>query len=177
MPTAFRVARLEELDPITVWEGVLRVPLRERLGIRAFGSNAYTAVEPGQTVVEPHEHAGPGGQEELYVVLAGRAAFTVNGRELDAPAGTLVFVRPACRRSATAREAGTTVLVVGAPPDEAYSAPPWPADAGMWRYRELVEAGDLEGAIVFLEGALDRYPGNQGMLAELARCKRVRRST
>jgi mannose-6-phosphate isomerase-like protein (cupin superfamily) len=34
-------------------------------------------------------------QEELYLVQRGRATFELDGERVDAPAGTLVFVRPA----------------------------------------------------------------------------------
>ena len=48
---------------------------------------------------------------------SGRATFTVNGDEIDAPAGTFVFVRdPAAKRTAIAEEAGTTVVIVGGKP-------------------------------------------------------------
>ena len=64
--------------------------------------------------------------EELYVVVQGHATFTVDGEEVDAPAGTLVFVAdPETRRGAVAKEAGTTVLVVGAKPGEAFTIAPW----------------------------------------------------
>ena len=168
-----RIARLGDAHALTVWDGVLRTPVRELLGVAAFGVNAYTADEPGQRVIEEHDHAGPGGQEELYVVLAGRAAFAIDGSELDAPAGTLLFVHPRARRGATACEAGTTVLVVGAPPGAPYAAPPWPAEAAMWRYRELFAAGEYDRAVAFLEKTLERFPGNPGILAEIEHCRRA----
>jgi hypothetical protein len=46
--------------------------------------------------------------------MSGHAVFTVDGEELDAPAGTLVFVRdPALIRSAIATADGTTILAIG----------------------------------------------------------------
>ena len=33
------------------------------------------------------------GHEEVYVVVAGRATFVLDGEEIDAPAGSLVFLR------------------------------------------------------------------------------------
>ena len=59
---------------------------------------------------------GTDGHEELYVVLRGRAVFRIGRHEVDAGAGTLVFVRdPALVRSAVARDAGTAIIGVGAP--------------------------------------------------------------
>ena len=54
-------------------------------------------------------------QEELYIVLSGHATFTVGGDEVDAPAGTLVYVRdPKAERVAFAKQDGTVVLSLGA---------------------------------------------------------------
>ncbi len=88
--------------------------MRSALGIRAFGTNAYTAAEAGQDVVEPHTEDD---HQELYFVAAGRATFTIDGASHDAPAGTYVFLPdPASHRHAVAEEPGTTVLSFGGPP-------------------------------------------------------------
>lgn len=64
--------------------------------------------------------------EELYYVASGRARFTVDGEEVDAPAGTFVHVRaPGATRGAVAREAGTTSLCVGGEPGAAFAVSPW----------------------------------------------------
>src|SRR4051794_5433142 len=73
-------------------------PVRATLGIRAFGTNAYTASEPGVDVVDPHGEAPAQGEspddphEELYSVARGPPNFTTGGEEIHAPAGTYVFV-------------------------------------------------------------------------------------
>ena len=62
----------------------------EAFGIQAFGINAYTAEKAGDVVVEEHDEkgdGGAGGHEELYVVVSGRARFTLAGESVDAPAG------------------------------------------------------------------------------------------
>src|SRR5437763_630600 len=57
------------------------------------------------------------GHEELYVVTRGYATFVVGGDELEAPAGTVVFVKdPTLTRRAVARVRGTTVVAVGQKP-------------------------------------------------------------
>lgn len=109
-----RLLRLSELDTIDV-AGVHWLPLRRTLGVTGFGVNAYRA-RAGEHVVEAHDETGTGAghHEELYVVVAGRARFTLDGEEHDAPTGTLVFVPEAeTRREAVAVEDGTTVLAVG----------------------------------------------------------------
>src|SRR5256714_13140196 len=96
------------------------IPVREHLGIHAFGINAYTPGEDG-TLINEHDESGSG-QEELYIVLDGRATFEVDGETVDAPAGTFVFVPPESRRKATG---GGTILAFGATPREAYDAIDW----------------------------------------------------
>ena len=114
MSEGYEVAHVDELEelPINNGEFVWR-PVRRRFGITAFGTNAYTA-RAGQRVVE--EHFERDNHQEMYVVLRGRATFTLGDDEIDAPAGTLVFVRPNTRRGAIAAEDGTAVLAVGAKP-------------------------------------------------------------
>jgi hypothetical protein len=93
-------------------------PLRPLLGIRAIGVSAYSAREPGETVIEPHVEATEGrDHEELYVVLSGSARLTVGDDEFDAGPGSLVLVRDtSLRRAAVATAPDTLVLAVGGPP-------------------------------------------------------------
>ena len=93
-------------------------PIRPLLGVRAIGVSAYSAREPGETVVEAHDEASDGrGHEELYIVMTGGARFTLGGDEqVHAGPGTLVLVRPGTHREAVATEPGTLVLAVGGPP-------------------------------------------------------------
>jgi mannose-6-phosphate isomerase-like protein (cupin superfamily) len=107
--------KLDEIERRNAW-----IPVREQLGIRAFGINAYVAGDDG-TIITEHDETNSR-QEELYVVLRGSATFELDGEHVDAPAGTLVFARPAARRKATG---DATVLVIGAAPGEAYQALDW----------------------------------------------------
>src|SRR5215470_6955343 len=83
---AFRAAQLDELDRIPVAGTIFR-PVRRALGVSAFGVNAYTAERAGDELIEPHDEtsAGSARHEELYVVVTGRATFTVDGEQVDAP--------------------------------------------------------------------------------------------
>jgi hypothetical protein len=59
-------------------------------------------------------------------VMSGHAVFTVDGEEVDAPAGTLVFVRdPALIRSAKATADGTAILAVGGRPGVPFEVSRW----------------------------------------------------
>jgi tetratricopeptide (TPR) repeat protein len=161
------VAHLDEVTAHLLPGGARRIAIREHLDVQAFGINAYSGDE-GQTVINEHDEAQALAPEhqELYVVLAGRAAFTVGGEEIDAPRGTLVFVGdPGTRRGAVARADGTTILAVGAPAGEPYSVGRWEPMAGFF---DFYTRGDYEGGIAFLEECLRRDPGYPGALFNLA---------
>jgi len=111
-----KVLRLDEVEGVPVFGTLVWKPVRKTLGVTAFGINAYTAANAGDEVVEDHTEE-PLGHEEIYAVVAGHATFTVDGEEVDAPAGTLVFLDdPIQRRAARAKVAGTTVLAIGGMP-------------------------------------------------------------
>jgi hypothetical protein len=102
-------------------------PVRHALDIEAFGVNAFTAARSGAVVIEDHDESDSR-HEELYVVISGRAEFTVGDDSFDAPAGTLVAVRdPDLRRVARAAQAQTTVLAVGGTVGEPFEPREWEA--------------------------------------------------
>ena len=110
---AYEVAHIDDLDRFPVDdEGLLWRPVRRRLGITAFGTNAYTAEKGNERVVEAHHEQG--GAEELYFVASGRATFTLGDEEIDAPAGTFIYAEPGTKRGAVASEPKTTVVAFGA---------------------------------------------------------------
>lgn len=163
------VARLDDVRTYDLADGRLRRAIREHLDVRAFGINAYAA-EAGREAIEEHDErqALAQGHEELYVVLDGAATFTVGGREIDAPEGTLVFVGdPGTRRGAVAGESGATVLVVGGPAGEAYDVGAWEDMAGFF---DSYLRQDYEGAVAQLEECLRLHPGYPGALFNLACC-------
>jgi tetratricopeptide (TPR) repeat protein len=162
------VAHLDDLERRGPFSGAWHLFIRNRFDIASFGIGAYVADEPGVDVIEEHDETGSlaGGHEELYLVLRGRATFLVDGDEVDAPAGTLVFVGdPATRRKATAQEPGTTVLAIGGVRGEAFAPAPWESIAPFW---EPLSRGDYDGARRALERGLEQYPGNAGIHFNLA---------
>jgi len=80
--------------------------------VGSFGVNAFQAHE-GELLVVPHDELGEGEQqEELYVVVEGRARFTCDGADLELGPGGVVACRAKVTRSAVALESPTTVLMV-----------------------------------------------------------------
>jgi hypothetical protein len=159
MDEPYTVLKLDEVEPILA-AGVRWKPIRRTLGIDAFGINAYTALAAGDHVVEEHTEETLGHQE-AYVVVSGRATFTLDGAEVDAPQGAIVYVRdPSVRRSAVAAEAGTTVLAIGGLPGQhAPSAWEWYFEAE--RYRDPF---DPDAALVLLADGREAFPDHAGML-------------
>jgi tetratricopeptide (TPR) repeat protein len=143
-----------------------RTPLRETLGVAAFGVNAWTK-DAGEQLVGEHNEARSG-HEELYVVVDGRATFTVDGEERDAPAGTAVLVAPASKRGAVAAEDGTTVLVVGRRPDGLYRPRSYETNGKVIR---LFGEGRYEEAGELLRAALGKYEDEETIEYNLACCE------
>ena len=150
----WEIARIDELDAYPVdEEGLTWRPIRRHFDIKAFGVNAYTAEQAGQRVVE--EHREQNGHEELYVVLSGRATFTLEGKEHDAPAGTLVHCVPGTLRGAVAAEPKTTVMGVGAKRGEIFTPSPWEnVFVAFGHFRR----GDVDRARAVMEDNVAKHP-------------------
>lgn len=142
--------------------------VRRHFGIQSFGVNAYLAEEAGVELIGEHDELGEdsGKHEELYFVSAGHATFTVDGDEIDAPTGTFVFVRDlAAKRKAISTEPGTTILIVGGKPGEAFTPSPWERTSeGLVHFANK----DYEQAMEVYKGLLAETPGNAGFLYNLA---------
>ena len=168
MTDRFRVLRLDEVDGYAD-EGRPRWHMiRAMLGIESFGINAWRATQAGQALIGEHDELGQGagGHEELYLVLSGRATFTLDGELVPAPAGSLVYVKdPRTRRSAVADEAATTILAIGGRPGAPFSVSPWERSAEALRFWTTEEWGR---AIAVLEGQLAEDPANANLLYNLA---------
>jgi tetratricopeptide (TPR) repeat protein len=162
----FGAAHIDELDRIAIG-GALYRPIRRRLGVTAFGANAYTAVNAGDELIEPHDEstAGSAHHDELYVVIQGHASFTVDGEQLDAPAGTLVHVPQGVHREATAKAGGTTVLVIGNTPGAAGPISPFEY---WYAATPAYEAGDYARAYEIAAEGLAEHPDNGTLAYNLA---------
>lgn len=146
--TNFRLASIFDDATVPIEDGKMEwIPLRRRLGIHGFGTNAYRAAHAGDRVIE--EHVESPGQEEMYVVVSGAVAFDIEGERVEAPAGTVVFLPlPHARRGGVATEDDTVVLAVGGWPDRAYHSLPWEP---IFLARSAMREGDWKGAAHTLE--------------------------
>lgn len=162
---SYKVVQLEDIEEVSdgrcPWRGV-----RHHLGIQAFGVNSWTAKAAGDRII--NEHSEEDDQEELYVVLRGRATFEVDGEKEDAPEGTLLFAKPGVKRTAFAEEAGTTILVIGGEVGKPYEAFGWE----VWMpLNALYQAGDYAAAADKGREVVEAYPQYAGPLYNLACCE------
>jgi hypothetical protein len=193
----WRALEIDEVEAVP-WRGTELVwrPVRQALGTRIVGMGGYTADRAGQIVIEGHTESEQGmGHEEVYLVLRGRATFTLDGAELDAPAGTFVAVTdPRVHRHAVAAEPGTAVVALGGTPvftpsdsewierarphlrsdperalsilDELRAAKPYGPVAEVAEAFKALARGDDEGAREALGELLDRRPDLRDVLAD-----------
>lgn len=126
----YRAAHIDDLPfevdddyPTTEWK-----PLRRFFGIGSFGTNVATATRAGDVLTHDHTEIDDAGtrHEELFLIVSGHATYRVGGEEIDAPAGTLLYVPdPETVRGVVAKEAGTTMLVVGGEPGVTFTPSDW----------------------------------------------------
>src|SRR3954470_9188036 len=110
-----RPTELRELDsrPNDLVEAAWK-PVRELLGISAFGVNGYVARAAGDRLIEDHSEEGSG-FEELYTLMSGEVTFTLedeNGldRSFRMRAGQFIYVRPDRGRTAVAATDDAAIL-------------------------------------------------------------------
>ena len=155
--TSYAVARLDEIEELTDGREPFR-PVRHHFGISSFGVNAWTARDVGDRIINEHDESEPDADEELYLVVRGRAVFELDGDRVDAPAGTFVFARPGAKRTAFAEEPETTIIALGGTPGKAYEPGGWelwtPLNA-LYQKGEYAEVADRARA---LAEANPQYP-------------------
>jgi tetratricopeptide (TPR) repeat protein len=151
MSDGYQILSLDEVEAAP-HRGSNLIPVRHTLGFRPAGVNAWIADAGGQ-LIPPHEEDS--GNEELYVVVRGRATFTVGDETADAPAGTLVFVPPGAHRTAAAEENDTIVFAVGGTVGEAFNAGGWDSFALADTYRQ---AGRFDEGRAIMEQLIAEKP-------------------
>jgi len=163
----YAVAKLDDIaeqsDGRCPWR-----PLRRQLGITSFGANAWSGQNAGDRIINEHDEDEPGGNEELYLVLEGHAVFELESEQVDAPAGTFVFVPPGVKRTAFAEASGTTILAFGGTPGEKYEPHGWELWAPL---AHLYEAGEYAELADRLREVVAEHPGYADLFYNLACCE------
>ena len=165
MSDRYAVTSLDELVGFEIPGQARWHRIRSTLDVGAFGINAWTATEDGQQIIGQHDESSGEGHEEVYVVLSGRATFTLDGESAEAPAGTVVHVADPTVERAAVGTSGTTILVVGAKRGEAFTPSTWERSSEALRYWQTEE---WDEAIGVLEGHLADTPDHGGTHYNLA---------
>ena len=112
------IRRREDLERNGNW-----LLVRRSLGVDAFGVN-LVEIPPGERIPEHDETARD--QEEVFLVLEGTPSLVVDGREIEAPAGTFARLDPHLSRTVVNRgDEQASVLIVSAPRSSGFEPLDW----------------------------------------------------
>jgi len=165
--SGYAVAQLDEIDEMDDGRCPWR-PVRHHFGITAFGVNGWTARDEGDRIINEHDESEEDANEELYLVLRGRAVFELDGDRVAAPTGTLVFARPGVKRTAFAEEPETTIIALGGIPGKAYEPDGWELWAPL---RPLYETGEYAEAADRGRALIEAHPEYAGLFYNVACCE------
>ena len=158
MSDGYVIVDLNQIEsfPYHQRDGQKLLPIQRLTGFRAVGINGWTG-DAGEPLVPEHEEDS--GNEELYAVVSGRATFTIDGKAVDAPAGTFLHVSAGEKRVAVAEEAGTIVVATGASIGKPFETAGWTsvvvADA-------LRHKGRIDEARAAAHELLEAHPDHWG---------------
>jgi len=153
----YSVAHLDQIEEFDD-AGCHYRPIRHHLGITAFGVTAWTGHAAGDLVINEHDAGDPTADQELFLVLRGHAVFELDGDRVDAPAGTLVFAPPRIKRTALAKQAGTTIIAVEGTPGRGYEARGWELWAPLVSLYGAGEYAEVADRLAALVAANPQYP-------------------
>jgi quercetin dioxygenase-like cupin family protein len=112
------IRRREDMERTGSW-----LLVRRSLGLGAFGMN-LVEIPPGERIPEHDETDRD--QEEVFLVLEGSPSLVVDGREIEAPAGTFVRLDPELQRTVVNNgEEPAAVLIMSAPRTSGYEPMDW----------------------------------------------------
>src|SRR5262245_39420797 len=164
--TLYAVAHLDEMDELVDRHCPFR-PVRLHFGITSFGATAWTARAAGDRIISEHDEQDVG-DEELFLVLRGRASFELDGDRVDAPAGTLVYSPSGVKRTAFAEEDGTTIVALDGTPGKAYEPRGWEVWTSV---APLYESGEYAEVAARLRLLVEDHPQYALLFYNLACCE------
>lgn len=152
----YAMAQLDEIETLADWQYDYR-PVRHHLGISSFGATAWVAGAAGDPIINEYDEGSEPG-EELFIVVSGRADFLIDGEQVEARAGTLIFTAQGTQRTAVASEPATTILVIDGTPDRAYDATGWEVWAPLRPLYDNGEHDRLQARLAETIAANPQYP-------------------
>jgi mannose-6-phosphate isomerase-like protein (cupin superfamily) len=160
------VARLDGVEEVVDAGSPFRA-VRLHFDITSFGFNVWTGRDAGDRIINEHDEQDVG-DEELFVVLHGRAVFELDGDRVDAPAGSLVHCPSGTRRTAFAEEADTTILALDGTPGKAYEPRGWE----LWtQLAPLYDAGEYAEVADRLRAVVEEHQRYALLFFNLACCE------
>jgi mannose-6-phosphate isomerase-like protein (cupin superfamily) len=112
------VKPIDEMEAIH--DGIVKLAGAE-LGVQSFGIQVLDFPAGFPDYLE-HDHSHDG-QEEVYVVLRGRADFEIDGERMPIDPGRMFWIAPASWRKLYPGPDGVRILAIGATPGGAYERP------------------------------------------------------
>lgn len=116
--SGFVVKQIDELA--SIHGGVVKLAGAE-LGVESFGMQVLD-FPAGFTHYPEHDHADED-QEEVYVVMSGSVEFVIDGERVALQPGSILWVDPASKRSATPGPEGVRILALGCSRGKPYERP------------------------------------------------------
>jgi uncharacterized cupin superfamily protein len=119
----YTIKSIDELEEMEGSGGATWRLARRSLGAKAFGFNVVD-LEPGGEL--PAHDESESGQEEVFLVLEGRATLVAGEDEADAGPGTFIRYGSEVRRSVrNGSDADVRLLLIGVPGDSGYEPLSW----------------------------------------------------
>ncbi|MFL5908645.1 MAG: cupin domain-containing protein [Solirubrobacterales bacterium] len=123
MAEGYTIKQVDEFEEMEGSGGATWHLARKTLGAEAFGFNVVD-IEPGGQI-PAHDHSGDN-QEEVFIILEGKATIVADDEDHDAPAGTYVRYAPEVNRTIrNESDAPVRALLIGVPADSGYQQMPW----------------------------------------------------
>jgi mannose-6-phosphate isomerase-like protein (cupin superfamily) len=94
---------------------------RAELGVSSFGMQ-FIDMPPNVDQYPEHDHADDG-QEEVYIVMSGKAEIEIEGEKIQLDPETVVRVSSGTKRKIVTGDEPVRILALGGVPGKAYEAP------------------------------------------------------